>query len=30
MKIVKQVKSLLGGKRVQYLWIDTWADSENH
>ena len=29
MEIVKQVKSSLGGKRVQYFWIDTWADSEN-
>ena len=27
-KVVKQVKSLLGGKGVQYRWIDTWADSE--
>ena len=22
------VKCLLGGKRVQCMWIDTWADSE--
>ena len=27
-KVLKQVKYLLWGKRVQYLWIDTWADSE--
>ena len=25
---MKQVKCLLGGKRVQYVWIDTRADSE--
>ena len=25
--VVKQVQYLLGGK-VQYIWIDTWADSE--
>ena len=27
-EVVKQMKYLLGGKRVQYLWIDTWADSK--
>ena len=27
-KVVKQVKYLLGGKRVQYVWIDTREDSE--
>ena len=27
-KVVKQVKCLLGGKSVQYVWIDTLADSE--
>ena len=27
-KVVKQVKYLLGGNRVQYMWIDRWADPE--
>ena len=27
-KVMKQVKYLLGGKRVPYVWIDTRADSE--
>ena len=27
-KVVKQVKCLLGGKK-EYVWIDTWVDSES-
>ena len=27
-KVVKQVRCFLGGKRVLYVWIDTWANSE--
>ena len=27
-KVVKRVKCLLGRKGVQYMWTDTWADSE--
>ena len=27
-KAVKQVKCLLGQERIQYMWIDTWVDSE--
>ena len=27
-KVVKQAKCLLGGKRVQYAWIDTGPASE--
>ena len=27
-EVVKQVKCLLGGKRMPYVWTDTWAGSE--
>ena len=27
-KVVQQVRCLLGGKRVRYVWINTWANSE--
>ena len=27
-KVVKQVKYLLRGENVWYMWIDTWANSE--